>query len=749
MFQKPIRRLSARRPQAIPYKSRLTFYYVYTLLVILVSASLSAYFFDKSLSGEIAVSNKRLLTQLRISTDAKLASLQSYVLENMVNSYQNNGAATFLAGKDPNDAYQILKAFTSLSLTSFGDFVDSAFIYRLADDTLISSREGVIFAAADPGNYSRNYFRSETLREALRQGAPVSWISPARNRSALDNKSMLSLVYAVPLFAPREDKNGLIVINIDEDKFVQTINSDNIDYGLYMFGPDNSVMVHLDGNGAVPPGNAGAIAEAAAGAEGFAKTNIGGAAVGVSWVTSALNGWKYVSYVPAEALNKQRNLALQLAIALVALFIPVSLLGLRVVAGRVNRPVRQMISSLTSRVREMEQVLADNYPLVRHKVLDDLVRGQGSDAGRELASQLRLAGIAFPYGRFAVCITELSDGDMAPLTAEQREYATIKTMEAIDALLQTRTIRAYSLTIGRNRVVTIVNAAGGDEIGAALRGWASGGGLPFGIAANAALSETADSPAQLGRLYEQAESYLVYRFMHGYGRLFESVAMEPLLAGEAKLPARRLEELAAPLLAGRTEEARVQLAAICGELEGGAFSYPYVQSVLMDIAALIDRQAAELQLGDGEFDKQRLLAGLRQGQSLEECRLWLEDNVTRFGERLAARIDAAADPLGVKITSFIVGHIDKDLSLQTVAEHFHLSPTYLSRMFKDIAGVNFSAFVTDQKLQRARQLLMADRKLKVTQVANQLGYYNLPYFSAIFKEKFGMTPMQLRKLDLE
>lgn len=750
MFQSQIRRLSSRQPQAVPYRSRLSFYYIYTLLVIVVSSVLAAYFFDKSLSDEIAVSNKRLLTQIRISTDAKLASLQSFVLENFVNTYKNNGAAMFLAGNDPNDAYQILKAFTSLSLTSYGDFVDSAFMYRLADDTLISSREGVIFSAMNPNNYNRNYFRIDTIREALQTTEAVSWISPARNRSTFDDKSMLSLVYTVPLFASADRKDGIIVINIDERKFVQAINNDDrIDYGVYMLGPDNNVMVHLDKNGVIPQGGGDPIISAVANREeGFAKTTVGDSALGVSWVKSSLNGWKYVSYAPFDALNKQRTIALQLALVLLGLFILISMIGLKVISNRVNRPVKQMISSLSMRVEEMETVLQINYPLVRHKILDDLVRGNSSDYGREIANQLEMIGVTFTYESFAVFITELRKQDVALLSPEQREYATFKMMETIDTL-QSTAMRFHSISLSRNRIVTIVNAAAYEDVYTVLNGWAGSCGEPFDITANVALSECADDWTQLGRLYDQAEGYLAYRFIYGYGQLFGHESMDRLNGSTAKLNAKWLEELTPLLVAGKIAQVRQQLETIFRALAYEKLSYSYVYNYLMDIITLIDRMAKELQLCSTELDKPYMFAKLHEMSALEECRLWLVSCVDLFGELLDARIHSSDDQLGTKVTAFILSHIDKDISLNVVADHFHLSPTYLSRVFKDIAGVNFSTYVTNQKLMKARQLLIADKKVKVTQVANQLGYYNLPYFSSIFKEKYGMTPMQLRKLDTE
>jgi len=90
-------------------------------------------------------------------------------------------------------------------------------------------------------------------------------------------------------------------------------------------------------------------------------------------------------------------------------------------------------------------------------------------------------------------------------------------------------------------------------------------------------------------------------------------------------------------------------------------------------------------------------------------------------------------------------HIDKEISLNSVAEHYSISASHLSKMFKEAFGVNFSVFVTEQKLIKAKELLLEDASLKVIEIANKLGYQNSPYFISIFKEKYGMTPTKYRK----
>jgi two-component system, response regulator YesN len=82
------------------------------------------------------------------------------------------------------------------------------------------------------------------------------------------------------------------------------------------------------------------------------------------------------------------------------------------------------------------------------------------------------------------------------------------------------------------------------------------------------------------------------------------------------------------------------------------------------------------------------------------------------------------------------------ISLHDAAEAVHLSPKYLSRLFKQMAGTGFSAYRLRIKLRKARELM--EKGQNVSQVALSLGYENSESFIRIFKKYEGTTPRRAR-----
>lgn len=83
------------------------------------------------------------------------------------------------------------------------------------------------------------------------------------------------------------------------------------------------------------------------------------------------------------------------------------------------------------------------------------------------------------------------------------------------------------------------------------------------------------------------------------------------------------------------------------------------------------------------------------------------------------------------------------LSLNIVAEWYHFTPSYFSRLFKRYSGVSFSEYMTTLRIDRAAQLLRTTN-LKIYNVAEKVGYQDVKYFSRQFKEHKGVSPERYR-----
>ena len=138
--------------------------------------------------------------------------------------------------------------------------------------------------------------------------------------------------------------------------------------------------------------------------------------------------------------------------------------------------------------------------------------------------------------------------------------------------------------------------------------------------------------------------------------------------------------------------------------------------------------------------------------SAEICQSLLRALLRRIVELLdvpapvfsAAKRLSKSGQLSREIQRYIDEHSLEDISVQSVAEAFSISPTYLSRLFKQATGMSLMQYVIHRRIGEAQTLLLVS-DLSVTEIAARVGYDNLSHFVKMFTQNVGLSPRQYRK----
>ncbi len=89
------------------------------------------------------------------------------------------------------------------------------------------------------------------------------------------------------------------------------------------------------------------------------------------------------------------------------------------------------------------------------------------------------------------------------------------------------------------------------------------------------------------------------------------------------------------------------------------------------------------------------------------------------------------------------GFMNKKLSLNLVAQNLHISPQYLSRMFKSEMGMSFSEYLIHTRMQHAINLILSTNAT-IQEIADLVGYRSQHYFSTAFKKATSCCPKEYR-----
>lgn len=94
---------------------------------------------------------------------------------------------------------------------------------------------------------------------------------------------------------------------------------------------------------------------------------------------------------------------------------------------------------------------------------------------------------------------------------------------------------------------------------------------------------------------------------------------------------------------------------------------------------------------------------------------------------------------------YINNHYAQNLSLELIGQAVGLNPSYFSNIFKKETGISFIDYLTDIRIQNAKNML-TETDLEVIEISEHTGFNDLKYFTRCFRKITGMTPVAYRKL---
>lgn len=103
--------------------------------------------------------------------------------------------------------------------------------------------------------------------------------------------------------------------------------------------------------------------------------------------------------------------------------------------------------------------------------------------------------------------------------------------------------------------------------------------------------------------------------------------------------------------------------------------------------------------------------------------------------------DATCD----QIKHYVDENYMKNISLSDISHEMNFSLPYLSRLFSAKAGICFSDYLQNVRIEQSLKIL-ANTNVKLFEVAQLVGYNDIKFFTKVFKKKMNMTPGKYRQL---
>lgn len=103
------------------------------------------------------------------------------------------------------------------------------------------------------------------------------------------------------------------------------------------------------------------------------------------------------------------------------------------------------------------------------------------------------------------------------------------------------------------------------------------------------------------------------------------------------------------------------------------------------------------------------------------------------------------EDLPLQIDEYIQGHLFEELGVPILCSHFHIGKTQLYEISRQNYGCGIAEHIRNLRIDRARQLLLEQPELRVSDVADLCGFSDYNYFITAFRKNTGLSPGKYQK----
>lgn len=129
-------------------------------------------------------------------------------------------------------------------------------------------------------------------------------------------------------------------------------------------------------------------------------------------------------------------------------------------------------------------------------------------------------------------------------------------------------------------------------------------------------------------------------------------------------------------------------------------------------------------------------------RTFQEAEEYTEMILQRLIEKITVRSMDSSHRIILQILDYINKNYTKDIGLSELANMVDMNAAYLSTLFKEEVGITYVKYLTNVRMEHARELLL--KGFTVSEAGSMVGYSNYRYFCDVFKREVGQTPGEYR-----
>ncbi|MBE7683791.1 AraC family transcriptional regulator [Paenibacillus sp. P13VS] len=752
-------------------RSRMVFSYLAVVLVIaLLFGSILYLFFSHQYSKEIRI-NKQLQLQSAVNyietsvidkvNQVYLSLALGSPVSIQLDSLQGNHSKIL-------DIEQLLKS----QVQNYSDLIQAIHVYDTENHFMISSVYGLQLHEVNPSSEDTAYDWIKAMKKSDRSSLWMqtrmvpedTYIESPEQSSTMP---LISYVHSYPFQSSGQDSKVMVAIDIKESTISQLIrNMIPADYentyivdqrGVVISAADKSMLGSSTSENLLQ-----SLLSSPSSGESFTPIFNHDAYV-VSHEQFEENGWRMYTTTPNKSfyykLDSLKEVSALLGLIAVAVGIAMSF-GFTVanysplkrilnnIKARVDSPsslkqneyrfIDSAISNLSIKVDSLEETLQANHKMIRHSIMLNMLNNRFTT--EELTEQLQSVRVSMAYSRYrCIVIDPVSEKwkELQPRQLQHTLYTMIQQLETAE-MAETKLL-AEELQDHKIAVIICTNQCEepvSDHIVSFIHSEArSRFSLDFAVS----LGGWVEHFTKIHTSYHEANALIQYSYFFPALSAIQDLDLLQRETSGLEIPDTYLMNFEKKLQSRDMDGTIQAIQDVVSTIKAGPYSAEYSRIILLKMVSIYADCISQVRWQPAEASSMNVYKQYSSFYNINRYSEWLTHLVTEFITHMEKRSEVRSPDTISAVKAYVREHLSGDLTLDHVAEQVFISPKYLSKIFKEETGMAYSEYVTNQRMERARELI-AKQEFTIEQVASTVGYRTSAYFIKKFKEIHGCTP---------
>ena len=489
---------------------------------------------------------------------------------------------------------------------------------------------------------------------------------------------------------------------------------------------------------------------------------------------SVINNWSYISLTETSLLTAKSQWIVKLTwlmvLVLTVLWAVVVYFGTK----RMHIPIESLISKIPLAVKtvpeqkdslkaldsfiqymvskndQLQSQINEQVPYLKEIMLQQLLRGEMDP---DYANKMDSYRFFEKSSYFYVCVVELDKYALFKETYAEKDRAllwyALRKMIIETYEEEPHFFCATSMPLSNQIAVIIGLEKVNDKSEEAVRHltghFVDKINQSFSFTVTAAVSKPVRDYRSICEGYQQACDLLSYRLLLGSSQLIVPGDIKSSVEKSRASVFKTQKSIVHCILHGDLETAKSKLYEMEQMVPQVMHNVEAVRGLFTYLIGEIEVHMQEMGLDEDSFLPKDRYTDLYSMTSLNEITEWfIQDIFPKVIDHINSSQVSMQKKLVQQILFYIHEHYDTDLSLQQIADEFETSPSQISRMFKEETSVNFSDYLIQYRMDKAKELLV-HTNTPIKDISEKLCYTSVQNFNRIFKQTVHMPPGQYRK----